>query len=1327
MRHLLPFFVLWMSLVVVMICTAADSQRLLPAGQPGAWSGFDLQVEGNVIARVRLGSNGLFVARTLEHIPGGGLRFKALEATQGCGVQFAPASFVEVTPGPASDPFPKLTFDLQVKTFDKEQWEKALGGACPFHFLTLQVPDAEALHHRGFLVATPRLDAFTLLKGRQEIVASAWSHTWTWAPPFGACPIPLAGLWAPQHEVYAAYDFMESRLFDHSEQTLASSYCWKQGKSGDFLALVFPYGAPYTRLRYPTAPFQVKSACRLLYNTDLPYWKDPNEWYHQRLWRNYKAWLPSVSTNNVLDWLPYYARPWKEPEQLLPLGSLLYTVPEKDQWESHFFEPGTKLLTGPSGERVEAHFAANDKAGLQQFQQQLDYLIDHLTWFNTHGERCCYWPKPFEGKTKPNFNTDVTTLRNIHGWILADIVLTFWEYTHQPRYLEVADGILNWTKYNICTRNAISDVPEAMFTMGWPGVRFLLRYHRLFENDSQRGEQAELALELAHRFAYRYNTLFIPDNAVDDDLDGTFLVEPNSAKPWTGQPCANECNDIPEGLLRVYVATGDPILLQYIEGMVEQWHLLYRDQDAQDIKTTGVEFTEAWGLYDGCSIGGRKVRAPYGVLWGMELLKPVGKAKAKVVCGEKGAAVFSWKGDVVLADYRASKGLKQGFAFKLAGDSPEAFVIDVAAPNHPIADLPVYLEHSGKIAKLEEGKGVVHPINSLRNLEIRGVQSGDTVYVGNPAAPRTQVALAPIKPVTTTPPDFSRQGFELVPLADQADFKPSLDWEDNTSFAPLKAGVRYAWGVPYFIIPARLNEGKAALQDAQLRLQRPVEALALVISKPEAGAKVTLTLQTGARLSVDLEQRLEAWKAWPKWFTQALYLVPVVSPEAAITAVEAKGVVLWALTLPAGSKGQSAIEAAVQVMKEQKAEAARLEAAKRAREAELKQGYALLLEAKIKPGSDHDFAYLCFARRPDNDPWVIPPNSYLEYDMMVPFSSSQATGAVDLTSGNVHNIRDQVPHGHPTRKVEQVGVWVHYKTDLLRVAGKTFTEAVVATDGFSPGGVAKVYFRSICITDGNGKVLVDLYHNQARLDTTPTIARNGGERNVLSATLKVVPVKEATADKPAPAFVVHGNTALEDFSEYPEGATGEPNWYLTTGNWRIERGLYVGSDCDCSKQWHPDSGEWKPKGASAGDASWRDYEAEITFRIVERGSDWRDGAWIGFRADRYQWNCYSLNIHDRQVVLHKHYMGRQTNDKLNLGTAPWTLDTAWHTVRIRVNEARITVWMDDKLLLQAKDDNYLDVPPIPSGGIILCARRYSAGTGHTVVAFKQVKVTLLKQ
>ncbi|HID06423.1 MAG TPA: hypothetical protein EYP10_04665, partial [Armatimonadetes bacterium] len=133
-------------------------------------------------------------------------------------------------------------------------------------------------------------------------------------------------------------------------------------------------------------------------------------------------------------------------------------------------------------------------------------------------------------------------------------------------------------------------------------------------------------------------------------------------------------------------------------------------------------------------------------------------------------------------------------------------------------------------------------------------------------------------------------------------------------------------------------------------------------------------------------------------------------------------------------------------------------------------------------------------------------------------------------------------------------------------------------------------------------------------------------------------------------LILGGNPCYDDFALYPNGADGAPTWRIKAGRWRVQDGVFIGENSGTDA--------WQALGAHVGSPHWRDYTLRLRFRIIERGSDWRDGVWIGFRHSDLN-NSYSVNFHARYIALHKASQGVASSDGSELATVPWTPDDKW--------------------------------------------------------------------
>lgn len=1069
-------------------------------------SGFDVYVQGKLLCPVRFGSQESIIAKTVKK-DGNILFFGDLSATVG-GFTLGKESFVKVEVKP-NHPYPEISFNLKMDKFDRGGWESNFGNV-PFHFLTLQQENAEIVHHRGWIVATPILDPYPLKEGRQGIVCSKWSRDWMWAPPFGACPIPVVGLWTPKDKKYVAFDFTHSRLTEHSEKYIASSYCWQQGSDKNFVTLVYPFPKNYIdALRYPKGGEVIASHCELIYNLDMPYWKDPNTFYHEYIWSRYKDLLPSSPILNDLSYLPgdfqYRSFP-------IPGGvGLTYKVPAKDNWESMFFEEGTVIPIGDvySLFSMDYLYYANAKGQIENVKKQLEYLIGKAKKFTVNGEECVYWEKPLEGKGKAGFAGDMTTLRNIHGWTIAQTMLDIYKHEKAEQYLPYIEGALNWTKYNVCTRNDISDVPEAMFLIGAPGISFCLDYYFTFRDDSARKERAHFALELARALVYRYLAIFPSDTDEDDIIDGTFLIEPNSGQPWTGAACANECGLLPITMLEVYAATGDPILRHYILGMIERWSLLYQEVMAPSIKKYTGKFTECYGLFDECAIGGKGKRAAYGGLYGFPLVTfPVGQSKARVYCGEKAAIVFNKEGmHTDVSEYRCSRGLTDGMSFKIDSKIQEPFDIVVSFPFFDLRDKEVFIKRAGNIKKLEKETDYRTQTRAFWCIYIVGVQNGDVVAIGKLNENLPVLNCSAIKPWNLKPRNFESEGFKIIDISKYCNEIVNFNWDDSLSYAPYLAGEHYARKVPYFLVPPILNQGKPCVSRGELALNLSVPYIFFFVSEVKNDSNLVVNYEDGERESISFTDRYLAWQGWPPIFKCRIDILPYQCKNKKIKSISMDGLYLWAITASTSECAAKSASVIRKMADERKAEQEAIAREEKWKES-LKTGYALCLKSNYAQANSYEYTYMYVT----DEEQKIPEGSFLEYDIFIPKESAGINGGVDLTGGSVGNIRDKIGAPHPGQKIQdnQKGQWVHRKFDLGEVAGQSFQYAVIGVDGKEhKAGTYIVYYKNICITDGKGKVLIKLYDNGNKIPSGDTgIAANGGVKEMTNYSVEVVPAEK---------------------------------------------------------------------------------------------------------------------------------------------------------------------------------------------------------------------------
>jgi hypothetical protein len=739
--------------------------RVAPVSEEGKFVGFAVQpsAKPESLAVIRFGSLNNIVATSVRayhkdttHI----LVFSGFEAMPT--PLLGDDSFVEVRLL-QNEPYPQVLFRLHMRGFDAGAWEKAIGRV-PFHFLSCSLPGAEIFHQRGWMIGTPNIDRYILLDaGPTNFIQARWGKGWSYAPPFGAYPLPVVGLWKPSIGVYVGYEFLSARLTDHSERYLASAYCWDIGRNlpnlgREFFALVFPAGVRYFReLRYPEGDEVISSHFHILWHDKLYSTDDPNRFIHRWLWERFRERLPSAPPMNEFGWLPRNLALKAFPKPTL--GDLFVTVGEENQFQ----KPGNIAAVGISFYTpvIDYQFATRNEEALRRLREQLDWLTEHAIRFTANGDKCVFWQKPIKGDWREHYGKGVPTLRNVQGFQVAqaflDAIRNGWR---DERYLEVVDGVVRWAKHFLYTRNCYDDVPDAQFAWSAaPISHFLFSYHYTFRNDPQRKHLAKEAKDLGHAIIYRYMALFPCDNDPFDNLDSSFLMEPNAGYPWLGSACANEIWAYAHALLEGYVVTGDPILGHYLRGMTERWHLLMRDELHATIADYVNAFAEMLGLFDGVVVG-RGKRSSFGGLWGgfEQLAYPVGEAQMRVVCGEGAAMAFNKVGiRYDIANYRwAMDETKQpptfGLSFKVVALSRKAEGDKV--------NVMVTVPHFNLQRVAVRASSLTHPtptqVTAITFLErpdtllIRDVRVGDEIIIGEvpPDTPIIPCKIAKARRVT---------------------------------------------------------------------------------------------------------------------------------------------------------------------------------------------------------------------------------------------------------------------------------------------------------------------------------------------------------------------------------------------------------------------------------------------------------------------------------------------------------------------------------------------------------------------------------------------------
>jgi hypothetical protein len=854
--------------------------------------GFDLVVNGKPVAPVRFSSNGLiFGADFNRHILGNAAI--RLRAKDGIGLKLSGGIRL---PRPALVPgdFPEICFWLRIDEFDAAQWEKAVGRV-PFHFLTMSMPGAEVVHQRGWLNATPKADPFPFLgdihAGTPEI-CSNWSHNWSYVVPIGAYPIPATGLWAPAEKLYVGYDFMGSRLAEQTERYLATAYCAGHRGEGQFIALAYPYARRgFQTLTYPKKGDTIEGRFRLVYSLDMPSTEDPNAFLQQDYFHRYAAQLPAAPAMNDMGWMP--GGTWLPHLPAASRGGLIVRLAEGNAYE----EPGTVEIDGWTAHResaVNAAFRCGDRQLIERLHREIAYLKTKAQRVTVEGDECLFWPKPLEGKWREKFGGEaVKTLHNANGWAAGIALVDLYRHEKNAEYLPLIDGVYNWTKHFVWTRNEFADVPSSPFAIGGTlSAAFLLDYYYTFCDDPQRAARAGQAVELARKITYRYMVAWASDNDRDDNLDSSFLWEPNSGRDWTGTACANEVHWNLDTLVQVYVNCGDPILHHYLRGALERWHLLYKDIPQDSLADYDHQALSEWlGLFDG-TMAGRGGRAGFGTADILPLCYPVGRSALRVTCGRKAAFAcckngVHWR----VENYRYAPGVN--FVFDVRSSKGEPFDVTLSFPFADLADRPLSLTRGGKIRTLAAGLDLVRSPDAPSYVYIRGLRDGDTITVGQLGTGPETTCGAGVPPVlaaeTAAPQDRAGATASLPssalgarvdkpPVAPEAvrpfreiqlplNERLPCDWNDVGSFAGLWPGRHWAWRVPFYLAPAPDSTGPLGTsRQCKVRINYPPPGVYIVFAPKCDGGTVKLRYAGAAKIDIKTGQCAIGWGSWPPCF-----------------------------------------------------------------------------------------------------------------------------------------------------------------------------------------------------------------------------------------------------------------------------------------------------------------------------------------------------------------------------------------------------------------------------------------------------------------------------
>lgn len=806
------------------------------------------------------------------------------------------------------DDYPEVYFRLQIKSFHDKLWELTFG-RIPFHFLACSLAGASIFQGGGgWPIATPNIDPYPLLTISNEArkIASEWSENWTYAPSIPAHALPVAGLWHPHKKLYVGYAFYESRLNGEMPSAVGMAYCWKSKNLHEFIALVLPYAKPHRQFRYPQKGDVFEGHFTLIYSTALPSDGDPNAFCNEFAWRRYSHLMPPVPHYSDLSWLPvpYRVEEFKHP----PFYGLIQEHPG-----DAFIKRGTLLGIGTSWLwPLDYFYEKGDKEVIETLHRDLERLEEYAQRIDIDGEQCVYWQWPLEGDWQDFWGKGVPTLHNIHGTLCALAFLDAYRNEGNPRYLPYIDGTLLWLKHMLYTRNCYPDVPDGMFA--WdsaPFATFCIKYADTFRKDPERKDLVALAENLTRSLVYRCLAMFCSDNDPYDNIDSSWMMGGNAGEFWIGIGSANELWEMTAGVILAYIATGDPILGQYVRGILERWHWLFRDSPFhKSVLEWDGEFAEIWALCDGVPGYEKNQRSKFGGLWGglEQLIYPPAGAKARVVCRQKSALALNIEGvHTTIKEYRADE--DANFSFKILSKLDGEFPLAIT---WPFADL------RKKIVKVNGAPVEVKTFTERPDtLLIPYVKNDDVIQVGDisNATPLIPCKIAKERKVWSSlsvSPEFLQ--VDLTKVANQ---RVKRDWLDNSSWAGYEGGLKWIFGVPFVLIePGLENSPVSFTGEFSVKVNRKWDYLFALVGDVNPGSQLVIEYPPGNTIILKLRDGLTAIEGWPRIFNWRLMLF--YSPiKGEIRKIKVENCSLFALTLAKKGKRLSLILSAIERGKEE--------------------------------------------------------------------------------------------------------------------------------------------------------------------------------------------------------------------------------------------------------------------------------------------------------------------------------------------------------------------------------------------------------------------------
>ncbi|MEW6355448.1 MAG: hypothetical protein AB1696_03920 [Planctomycetota bacterium] len=812
--------------------------------QNGRTNGFDLiECKTNrVLAAIEIGGMGKWTATCAAKADGrtGVMTLASIDTSATGGQPVLEEKIVIQLELGEGNPFPLVRFSLAAKGLDMAAWQKAVGSNVPATFLNCRMDSAQFFYRGGFLMACPSVDPFPI---RSNEMRGPWDGDWTYAADMAACPVPAVGLWDAEGHAFVAYEFQDVRCTDKSDRCVSSTCCAGLPKDKrQFVGLL-------------VEKEEIESRFHLIYSTDLSAACTPNQFVLEHIWKTYADRLPSLPTVNDLSWMPRRTA-------FIPDDGTTARMVERIAKNSidpltAVFMDNTAISCGDF--RGISNLLVKENDGRRKvLQDDWAILKSKAIQKRIGGDDCVFWRFPVEGDYEEFLGSQAAAAEHSPAtWRIGASLLAMYQCTQDASLLPYIDGVFRWTRHCLATRTGDPALPGAASVCAANpcAVEFLLRFHHLFMDakDAERRAMAEEALALGRSALYRCLAIYTGDPDPTDNLDPTFLIQPDSARRSAGVVGWQDTGMLIRAMLLYYVETGDPVLGDLVRGALERWPL--------GIEADGFHRIEALDVHRvGPDTKGRRMGwlDPDEAL--AEYIQPVGSARVRVVCGPKAGMSFCQDASIHIRDYEYGK--DGAIRFGLVGDSEGAFEVNITTPLRSRRGRKIVIN----------GKPVEAEVVGLHgeNAVVRGVAVQKTP---KPEPPKVAGAYG---------------GYTFLDLP----YNTALDtsWANGLSWAGLVDEVHFASGVPFRIVPGEAKAVDLSRGTCSIKIAGPFASaffFAANASKPPAA---TVAYADGKTERHELSLHLPALSSGPiRTWRIEMYPLKVKVPGSQIDRIEIAG------------------------------------------------------------------------------------------------------------------------------------------------------------------------------------------------------------------------------------------------------------------------------------------------------------------------------------------------------------------------------------------------------------------------------------------------------